>query len=99
LLLIAGAYLLTNLSRTWLFWLAFILTRPLGAAVGDILTKPVADGGFNLSRISSSLAIALVHDRRDSINHAVGPAPGCATANDVWQMTNPKLGKQDAGCQ
>jgi uncharacterized membrane-anchored protein len=59
LLLIAGAYLLTNLSRTWLFWLAFILTRPLGAAVGDILTKPVADGGLNLSRISSSLAIAL----------------------------------------
>jgi uncharacterized membrane-anchored protein len=39
LLLIAGAYLLTNLSRTWLFWLAFILTRPLGAAVGDILTN------------------------------------------------------------
>jgi len=41
-----------------LFWSAFILTRPLGAALGDLLTKPVATGGFNLSRISSSLIIA-----------------------------------------
>jgi uncharacterized membrane-anchored protein len=41
-----------------LFWSAFILTRQLGAALGDLLTKPVATGGFNLSRISSSLIIA-----------------------------------------
>jgi uncharacterized membrane-anchored protein len=40
-----------------LFWSAFILTRPLGAAVGDLLTKPLATGGFNLSRINSSLII------------------------------------------
>jgi uncharacterized membrane-anchored protein len=40
-----------------LFWSAFILTRPLGAALGDLLTKPLATGGFNLSRISSSLII------------------------------------------
>jgi uncharacterized membrane-anchored protein len=41
-----------------LFWATYVLTRPLGATLGDTLTKPVADGGLNLGRISSSLAIA-----------------------------------------
>jgi uncharacterized membrane-anchored protein len=59
LVLVAAAYFRTNLSRTLLFWLAFILTRPLGATVGDLLTKPEADGGFDLSRISSSSLIAI----------------------------------------
>ncbi len=54
---LAAIYFLTNVSRTLLFWSAFILTRPLGATLGDLLTKPVAHGGFNLSRISSSLII------------------------------------------
>lgn len=58
LALIMGAYFYTQISRTLLFWSAFILTRPLGATVGDLLTKPVAHGGLNLSRISSSLIIA-----------------------------------------
>jgi uncharacterized membrane-anchored protein len=58
LVLLAVAYFYTKISRTLLFWSAFILTRPLGAAVGDLLTKPLAKGGFNLSRISSSLIIA-----------------------------------------
>jgi uncharacterized membrane-anchored protein len=58
LALIATAYLLTEISRTVLFWTAFILTRPLGATLGDLLTKPVAHGGLNLSRITSSLIIA-----------------------------------------
>ena len=57
LALIAAAYFCTKVSRTLLFWSAFILTRPLGATVGDLLTKPVAHGGLNLSRISSSLVI------------------------------------------
>jgi uncharacterized membrane-anchored protein len=57
--LTAAAYLKTNLSRTLLFWSAFILTRPLGATLGDMLTKPVADGGLHLGRISSSVIIAL----------------------------------------
>ncbi len=56
---LAAIYFLTNVSRTWLFWSAFILTRPLGATLGDLLTKPTAHGGFNLSRISSSLIIAV----------------------------------------
>jgi uncharacterized membrane-anchored protein len=58
ILLIAAAYFLTSISHTLLFWAAFILTRPLGATLGDLLTKPVADGGLHLSRITSSLVIA-----------------------------------------
>jgi len=56
--LVLGAYLWTNISHTTLFWAAFILTRPLGATLGDFVTKPVAHGGLNLSRIASSLIIA-----------------------------------------
>lgn len=57
-LVVAGAlYLWTRMSRTVLFWAAFILTRPLGATVGDLLDKPVAQGGFNISRLYASLAL------------------------------------------
>jgi uncharacterized membrane-anchored protein len=59
LALVAIAYFYTRLSRTLLFWSAFILTRPLGATVGDLLTKPIANGGLNLSRFTSSLIIAV----------------------------------------
>lgn len=59
LALVAAVYFRTKVSRTLLFWLAFILTRPLGATVGDLLTKPFAHGGLNLGRISSSLVIAI----------------------------------------
>jgi len=59
LMLVAAAYFYTRASHTLLFRMAFILTRPLGATLGDLLTKPHADGGFNLSRISSSLIIAI----------------------------------------
>jgi uncharacterized membrane-anchored protein len=58
LVLVAVAYYYTKVSRTWLFWVAFILTRPLGATLGDLLTKPHDHGGLNLSRISSSAVIA-----------------------------------------
>ncbi|MGZ5182817.1 MAG: COG4705 family protein [Ramlibacter sp.] len=54
LAVIAALYLWTKVSRTALFWAAFILTRPLGATVGDFLDKPVADGGLALSRYSAS---------------------------------------------
>ncbi|MDE3017258.1 MAG: hypothetical protein KGI29_10150 [Pseudomonadota bacterium] len=60
LALIAVAYYHTKLSHTLLFWMAFILTRPLGATMGDILTKPLSYGGLHLSRIDSSLAILAV---------------------------------------
>lgn len=57
--LVAAAYFFTSTSRTLLFWTAFILTRPLGATLGDLLTKPLPDGGLALSRFSSSGIIAL----------------------------------------
>ena len=59
LAVIAAAYFWTNLSRTWLFWAAFILTRPLGATVGDFLDKPLAHGGLDLSRYSASAVLAV----------------------------------------
>jgi len=59
LLLIAAAYFWTSISHTLLFWSAFVLTRPLGAVVGDFLDKPVASGGLALSRYSAS-AVLLV---------------------------------------
>ena len=60
LALIGAAYFFTKLSHTLLFWMAFILTRPLGAVMGDMLTKPVAHGGLNLDRITSSLVILAI---------------------------------------
>ncbi len=58
LAMIAGLYLWTNVSRVLLFWAAFILTRPLGATVGDFLDKPASDGGLALSRPLASAVIA-----------------------------------------
>jgi uncharacterized membrane-anchored protein len=60
LALIAAAYFLTSVSHTLLFWLAFILTRPLGATVGDLLTKVHEQGGLDLGTIGSSAVIAVV---------------------------------------
>ena len=57
LALVAAAYFWTRISRTTLFWAAFILTRPLGAVVGDFLDKPVAAGGLALSRYTASAAL------------------------------------------
>jgi uncharacterized membrane-anchored protein len=57
---IAALYFLTNISRVLLFWLAFILTRPLGATLGDLLDKPHSDGGFALSRPIASAVMAVV---------------------------------------
>lgn len=54
LLLLVAAYYWTRISRTTLFWAAFILTRPLGAVVGDLLDKPVSHGGMDMSRYTAS---------------------------------------------
>lgn len=59
LTLVVAAFYLTKVSRTALFWAAFILTRPLGAVVGDFLDKPVTEGGLELSRYAAS-AVLLV---------------------------------------
>lgn len=58
LLAVVAAYFFTNVSRTLLFWSAFILTRPLGATVGDFLDKPIADGGLAFSRFYASALLA-----------------------------------------
>jgi uncharacterized membrane-anchored protein len=58
LAIVALLYFLTSASRVALFWAAFILTRPLGATVGDFLDKPVVDGGMAISRLYASLLLA-----------------------------------------
>ena len=58
LAVVIALYYRTSVSRVTLFWAAFILTRPLGATVGDVLAKPVANGGLNLSRPLASAVIA-----------------------------------------
>lgn len=60
LAVVAGLYFWTKTSRTLLFWAAFILTRPLGATLGDLLDKPHASGGLELSRYTASLVLAVV---------------------------------------
>jgi uncharacterized membrane-anchored protein len=57
LALVVAAWRWTRISRTTLFWAAFILTRPLGAVVGDFLDKPVTAGGLALSRYAASIAL------------------------------------------
>ena len=59
LVVVAAAYFWTKISRVALFWVAFILTRPLGATIGDFFDKPVAQGGLNVSRPLASAIIAV----------------------------------------
>jgi len=60
LALVAAAYFWTRASHVLLFWLAFILTRPLGATVGDYLDKPIEQGGLDLSRPVASAVLGAV---------------------------------------
>lgn len=60
LAVLAGLHFWTRTSRVWLFWAAFILTRPLGAAVGDLLDKPIEHGGYDISRSLASAVLAAV---------------------------------------
>jgi uncharacterized membrane-anchored protein len=80
LAVIALAYYFTKISHVMLFWAAFILTRPLGATAGDLLDKPVSDGGLDFSRPLASAIIAvfiviciLVFPQRAG-SHAASPA-------------------------
>lgn len=87
---VVGLYSWTSVSRVALFWMAFILTRPLGATVGDFLDKPINNGGLNLSRPLASVVIAAVivvliivlpqrpgrHPSQTEGPRAVGTAPG-----------------------
>lgn len=60
LLILAVLYFTTKVSRVFLFWAAFILTRPLGATVGDFLDKPLNKGGLAMSRPIASIVLAVV---------------------------------------
>jgi uncharacterized membrane-anchored protein len=60
LVVVAALHFWTKISKTVLFWAAFILTRPLGAVVGDLLDKPLSDGGLNLSRYSASAVLLIL---------------------------------------
>jgi uncharacterized membrane-anchored protein len=69
---IVAAYFFTKISRTALFWGAFVLTRPFGATMGDLLTKPLAKGGLGFGTIGSSavllgvLAVLVAYDQAKS---------------------------------
>ena len=60
LAVIAAAYFWTKISHVALFWAAFILTRPLGAVVGDFLDKPLSDGGLEISRFGATAALLVL---------------------------------------
>ena len=103
--MLALAYWRTSISRTVVFCAAFVLTRPLGAAVGDFLDKPVAAGGQALSRYSAALArlafvlgcLLLFPQRASSTAH--GAVPRCAGARRTWRLhTNRDMTMQLANC-
>lgn len=58
LAILAATYYWTSIARVTLFWAAFILTRPLGATIGDFLDKPINQGGLHLSRALASAVLA-----------------------------------------
>ncbi|MBC8731534.1 hypothetical protein [Paraburkholderia sp. UCT2] len=57
LMIVGALYYWSRLSRTAIFWAAFILTRPLGATLGDLLDKPISQGGLEISRLYASVIL------------------------------------------
>ncbi len=82
LVVLAALYYWTKTSRVFLFWMAFILTRPLGATVGDYLDKPIRHGGLDLSRpiASGALAVFIIACIL-LIPQRAGQHPGASQAN------------------
>lgn len=79
LIVVALLYFFTKISRTGLFWAAFILTRPLGAVSGDLFDKPAAQGGLAISRYTASGVLAaaillcvLIFPQRPARNEGLG---------------------------
>jgi uncharacterized membrane-anchored protein len=98
LVAVAALYYWTRISRMTLFWLAFILTRPLGATVGDFLDKPVDHGGLDLSRPLTSAVIAalivalLIFLPQRPGQHPAGTADGRAVrAESGGSIHHPQL--------
>ena len=75
IVLVAALHYLTRIPKAVLFWAAYVLTRPLGATLGDTLTKPLAHGGLNLGRIASSLVIAAIMVLVVALTHRREPDP------------------------
>lgn len=76
---VAALYYWTNVSHVFLFWAAFILTRPLGATVGDLLDKPISSGGLHLSRpLASTVIAALIVAALILVPQRAGRHPGSA---------------------
>ncbi len=81
LAVLAGLYFFTAVSRVFLFWAAFILTRPLGATVGDFLDKPASDGGLAFSRpIASAIIAAFIFGCILILPQRAGEHPGRSAA-------------------
>ena len=81
ILVLAALYFWTRTPRVLLFWTTFILTRPLGATVGDFLDKPISQGGLALSRPPASVAIAgFIIARILVLPQRAGQHPGSAEA-------------------
>lgn len=79
LAVVAALYFFTKMSRTFLFWCAFILTRPLGATLGDLLDKPLEHGGFAFGRFSASgIIIVLIVVCMWLFPQRAGTHPGAA---------------------
>ena len=85
LALVVAARFFTRIAPAVLFWAAYVLTRPLGATLGDTITKPVAQGGLNLDRFAATAAIAgamvliLVASHWLSLRRPPAPSPPSAT--------------------
>ena len=81
LILVAIAYYRTRIAPATLFWMAFILTRPLGATVGDFFDKPIAEGGLNVSRpLATAIIAAFIVACILLIPQRAGTHPGSASA-------------------
>ena len=81
LAVVAALYYWTSVSHVFLFWTAFILTRPLGATVGDLLDKPISNGGLSLSRpLASAVIAAFIVAALVLIPQRAGQHPASATA-------------------
>ena len=75
--LVTAAHVLTKIPKSLLFWAAYVLSRPLGATLGDILTKSHPEGGLGFSRITSSLVLALAWSSSLLVLHFVSGAKPC----------------------
>jgi uncharacterized membrane-anchored protein len=85
LAVLAAAYYWTDISRVLLFWAAFILTRPLGATVGDYLDKPTSHGGLALSRpIASAVIAAFIITLMVALPQRAGRHPGRPQMKPVY---------------